>query len=366
MKLSDIRPNPNNPRVIRDERFAKLKNSIEQFPKMMRLRPIVVDASGVILGGNMRLRALQDLGYKEIPDEWVKRADDLTEEEKQRFIIADNVGFGEWEWETLANEWDAGDLEAWGLDVPEFDDEKQGTQEDDYEMPETGLDTDIVLGDLFEIGAHRLLCGDSTDSEAVAKLMNGEKADMVFTDPDFSMDIDLLKVVYANMLIFSSGFGFWVCGNKQAVLLAAHDFENFSKFFVQDFRQATIIANNQPMTRHVMIVQFGKRPMNNLHDAFSTLLQISTERTGKDHKVTPMAKKVELPAAFIEHFTQNGELVIDCFLHSGTTIVAAEQLGRRCYGIEINPRYCQCIIERVIKSFPDMEIKKNGNIYLHK
>jgi hypothetical protein len=121
MKLSDIKPNPNNPRIIRDERFAKLKNSIEQFPKMMHLRPIVVDAAGVILGWNMRLRALQDLGYKEIPDEWVKRADDLTEEEKQRFIIADNVGFGEWEWETLANEWDAGDLEAWGLDVPGFD-----------------------------------------------------------------------------------------------------------------------------------------------------------------------------------------------------------------------------------------------------
>ena len=120
MKLSDIRPNPNNPRIIRDERFAKLKNSIEQFPKMMHLRPIVVDSAGVILGGNMRLRALQDLGFKEIPDEWVKRADDLTEEEKQRFIIADNVGFGEWEWETLANEWEAGDLEAWGLDVPGF------------------------------------------------------------------------------------------------------------------------------------------------------------------------------------------------------------------------------------------------------
>ncbi len=124
MKLSDIRPNPNNPRIIRDERFAKLKNSIEQFPKMMHLRPIVVDSAGVILGGNMRLRALQDLGFKEIPDEWVKRADDLTEEEKQRFIIADNVGFGEWEWETLANEWDAGDLEAWGLDVPVFDEEQ--------------------------------------------------------------------------------------------------------------------------------------------------------------------------------------------------------------------------------------------------
>lgn len=121
MKLKDIKPNPNNPRIIRDERFEKLKASIQEFPKMMRLRPIVIDADGTILGGNMRLRALQALGYKEIPDEWVKRAEELTEEEKQRFIIADNVGFGEWDWSTLANEWDAGDLEAWGLDVPGFD-----------------------------------------------------------------------------------------------------------------------------------------------------------------------------------------------------------------------------------------------------
>lgn len=88
---------------------------------MMSLRPIVVDGDGMILGGNMRLRVLQDLGFKEVPDEWVKRADELTEEEKQRFIIADNVGFGEWEWETLANEWDTEKLEEWGLDLPGFD-----------------------------------------------------------------------------------------------------------------------------------------------------------------------------------------------------------------------------------------------------
>lgn len=134
MKLKDIRPNPNNPRIIRDERFVKLKNSIEQFPKMMHLRPIVVDASGVILGGNMRLRALQDLGYKEIPDEWVKRADDLTEEEKQRFIIADNVGFGEWDFEQLANEWDAEQLSDWGLDFPVWETDKDyGT---DFSLPD--------------------------------------------------------------------------------------------------------------------------------------------------------------------------------------------------------------------------------------
>lgn len=120
IKISDIKANPNNPRFIRDDKFEQLKASIQEFPKMMALRPIVVDADGVTLGGNMRLRALQELGYKEIPGEWVRRADELTEEEKRRFIITDNVGYGQWDWDTLANEWEAEELAAWGLDVPEW------------------------------------------------------------------------------------------------------------------------------------------------------------------------------------------------------------------------------------------------------
>ena len=152
---------------------------------MMELRPMVIDADGTVLGGNMRLKALQELGYTEIPDTWVRRAADLTDEEKQRFIIADNVGFGEWDWEALANEWDAGDLADWGLDVPDTFGTQAEAEEDEYEMPEE-VHTDIVLGDLFEIGEHRLLCGDSTDSDAVARLMNGEKADMVFTSPPYN------------------------------------------------------------------------------------------------------------------------------------------------------------------------------------
>ncbi len=117
MKLKDIKPNPNNPRVLRDEKFAKLKQSIQEFPKMLSLRPIVIDENNVVLGGNMRLRALQDLGYTDIDDTCVKYAKDLTEEEKQRFIIADNVAFGEWDWDTLANDWEVEQLSDWGLDV---------------------------------------------------------------------------------------------------------------------------------------------------------------------------------------------------------------------------------------------------------
>jgi hypothetical protein len=121
MKLKDIKPNPNNPRVLRDDKFQKLKQSITEFPKMLALRPMVIDENNVVLGGNMRLRALQELGFTDVEEAWVKRSSDLTEQEKKRFIIADNVAFGEWDWDTLANDWEVVDLQDWGLNIPKFD-----------------------------------------------------------------------------------------------------------------------------------------------------------------------------------------------------------------------------------------------------
>ena len=120
MKLSEIHTNPKNPRLIKDDRFKKLCQSIKEFPKMMSLRPIIVDSDGMILGGNMRFKALKELGYKEVPDEWIKRDSDLTEAEKQRFIIADNVPFGEYDWDVLANEWDKDELLEWGLEFQSY------------------------------------------------------------------------------------------------------------------------------------------------------------------------------------------------------------------------------------------------------
>lgn len=119
MKLSDIHSNPSNPRLIKDDRFKKLVKSIEEFPKMMALRPIIIDADGMILGGNMRFKALKELKYKDVPDEWVKRADSLTDEEKQRFIIEDNVPFGEWDF-GLLGDWDKDLLLEWGLEFPSY------------------------------------------------------------------------------------------------------------------------------------------------------------------------------------------------------------------------------------------------------
>ena len=120
IKLTSIKPNPNNPRLVKDDKFYKLKESIKQFgEKMMPLRPIVVDENNIILGGNMRYKALKELGFKEVPKDWIKQAVDLTEKEKEEFIAKDNISFGEWNWEALENDWDSEELEAWGLDMPE-------------------------------------------------------------------------------------------------------------------------------------------------------------------------------------------------------------------------------------------------------
>jgi len=125
IKLSDIKSNPNNPRLIKDDKFKKLVNSIKEFPKMMDLRPIIIDNDSMILGGNMRLKALLELKYSEVPNEWIKKAKDLTEDETRRFVIADNVGFGEHDWDLLANEWDAELLTEWGIDIPTFKDNEE-------------------------------------------------------------------------------------------------------------------------------------------------------------------------------------------------------------------------------------------------
>lgn len=114
-KLSEIKPNPDNPRVIRDENFKKLVNSIKDFPEMLDLRPIVVNKDMVILGGNMRFRACQEAGYKEVP---VVIADNITREQEREFIIKDNISGGDWDWEVLANEWNETELDGWGLDIP--------------------------------------------------------------------------------------------------------------------------------------------------------------------------------------------------------------------------------------------------------
>ena len=147
MKVKDLKINPNNPQRFDD--LSKLENSIRDFPKMMKLRPLVYDPKTmIVLGGNKRLLAIQNLGLKEIPDEWVRPADELTEEEKKRFIIADNVGFGEWDWEILESDYEQEDLEEWGLDPFEEKEQKEQTINiQPYEKAHILISYDIDLHD---------------------------------------------------------------------------------------------------------------------------------------------------------------------------------------------------------------------------
>ena len=142
IEISKLKPNPNNPRLIKDDKYRQLIKSIKEFPEMLELRPVVVNKDMVVLGGNMRLKACKEAGLSEIP---YILAENLTEEQQKEFIIKDNVGFGEWEWDMLANEWDTEKLQEWGLDLSLFDYEPQNKEKEvdenistDHECPSCG------------------------------------------------------------------------------------------------------------------------------------------------------------------------------------------------------------------------------------
>lgn len=391
MKLSDIHTNPNNPRLIKDERFKKLCQSIKEFPKMMSLRPIIVDSEGLILGGNMRFKALNELGYKEVPDEWIKRDSELTEDEKQRFIIADNVPFGEYDWDILANEWDKDELLEWGLEIPDFA-FKQEAVEDDYEIPDE-IETDIVLGDLFEIGQHRLLCGDSTDSDAVARLMNGQKAVLMNTDPPYGiayvknakskgqgeafediendeLDGEKLQIFLEDairsalpFLVDNCAYYLWhpmlTQGTFFAAAAAADILINRQIIWV---KPSLVFGRGDYHWKHELCFygwRRGKKPVFYGERNQTTIWEIGRE----NDKIHPTQKPVELFSIPINNHTLKGDIVYEPFSGSGSQFVSAHQLSRKCYGMEIDPKYCQVIIDRMRKLDPEIVIKKNGELW---
>ncbi len=387
MNIKEIKSNPNNPRIIKDEKFAKLKKSISEFPKMMELRPMVVNSENIVLGGNMRLKALKELGYKDIPDNWVKRADELTEDETRRFIIADNVGFGEHDWEMLANEWDTQELEDWGLDGFPFDEVTElEAEEDDYTEPDN-MQVDVVLGDLIEIGEHRLLCGDSTDSDQVAKLMGGEKADLMVTDPPYNVDYtgktkDALKI--DNDKMSSGDFsdflnGFFDCalvemkaGSPIYVFCPIEDGAFLNSFLESGFKLQSILVwvkntivlgRKDYQYKHEPILYGWKEgAAHKWYGGFdkSTIIECDKPPRNGEH---PTMKPIELLEKCINNSSLKNDLIFDLFLGSGSTMVAAHQLKRKCYGMELDPKYCQVIIDRMLNLDPNLEIKINGNEY---
>jgi len=388
IKINQIKSNPNNPRLIKDDKFYKLVKSLEEDPDFCNVRPVVVNKDMIVLGGNMRLKAAKELGWKEIPCEIV----DWSEEKQRAFTIKDNVGYGEWDWDMLANEWDAEKLNEWGLDVPDFKAEVLEAEEDDYEAPEGGIETDIVLGDLFEIGEHRLLCGDSTDSDQVAKLMNGQKADMVFTDPPYGVSYegghnkkkrkgiendtlegdnltDLFYDSLVNAELFSwehAAFYIWYANGK-----AVETFKSFDQLSLKvravicwykiksglGAFMSQYIPNYEPC---IYAFKDGHAPQWFGPTDEKTVWELKKENKNDYH---PTQKPVELPERAIKNSSKINQIVVDLFTGSGSTMVASHQLKRKCYGMELDPKYCQVIIDRMLKLDPTLQIKRNGKPY---
>ena len=361
VKISKVKGNPSNPRIIKNDKFKKLVKSIKEFPEMLKLRPIVVDEDFMVLGGNMRLKASKEAGLKEV---WIDIAEGLTEEQKKEFIVKDNVGFGEWEWDILANEWDSVQLAEWGLDVWENEDDKiaeAGLIEDD-EIPEV-KESIVKRGDIWQLGEHRVMCGDSTSSDDVEKLMNGEKADMVFTDPPYGVDYiggskkrDGLKgdeketTIYEDVipLIASVCIGpcyvWYADKNPNGLYSSVKQYGDIHSVIIWNKNNSTFNMNIHYKAKHEPCLYWKPKKStlrwggNNKEE---TVWSIDRESSNKLH---PTQKPIELATRAISNHECNN--VLDLFLGSGSTLIAAEKLKRKCYGMELDEKYCDVIINR--------------------
>lgn len=439
IKLSQININARNPRKISDKQLERLVRSILIFPEMQTLRPIVIDETYTALGGNMRYRALTAIsekspaeinmmlangckGYAQkteaerqnLRDYWeawladptaiIVRADQLTEEQKREFIIKDNVAFGEWDDETLSEDFDPDELLDWGLG--DFDDEPEDNDadEDDYgEEDAANAPTRCNPGDVWELGRHRLMCGDSTKEADVAKLMGGEQTDLLLTDPPYNVDYqgdtkDKMKIANDNMddVAFvgfltaafncaiqamrpgaafyvwhadSKGYEFrtalkevgltlretliWV---KNALVLGRQDYQwrhepclygwkdGAAHYFVDDRSQSTVIEDAG--------VDYRKLKKDELLKLVLQLTDVSVPNTviyedkPTKNDIHPTMKPVKLMARLIKNSTKQEQLVLDLFGGSGSTLIACEQINRKCFTMEYDPKYCDAILDR--------------------
>jgi DNA modification methylase len=396
IKISQVKNNPNNPRVIKDHDFYVLVNSIKTTPGFMEFRPVIIDYNNMVLCGNQRLRACIYLGHKEI---WTdlftqEKADEMNKEAQKEgrptktyleyckaITIVDNTHAGTWDWDILANEWEQTELEGWGLDGFPFEDKTLKAEEDNFEVPDE-IKTDIVLGDLFEIGEHRLLCGDSTDSDQVAKLMNGQKADMVFTDPPYGMNLNTnykneIKDVGRTKRNYNKLIGDNEDFTPELINTIFACFDYCKEIFIwgADYF-AELIPNKNEGSWLVWFKSDGVE-----HCTLGSEFELCWSKTKHKRKVFnivgkgffghnkkldgdkrehPTQKSVKLIIEMLELYSRDKYLIADLFLGSGSTMVASHQLKRKCYGMELDPKYCQVIIDRMKKLDPNLVIKRNG------
>ena len=351
IETNKLKTHPSNPRFIRKEKLESLKRSIQEDPEFMTLRALLVNPQMEVFAGNQRLRACKALGWEKVPCYVL----DYTEEEQRRAMIKDNGHAGEWDQDMLANDgWDAEQLKEWGVPIDwEPVEETQGLTDPD-DVPQVPEEPTTKPGDLWILGKHRLLCGDSTKAEDVERLMNGEKADALVTDPPYGIKYsgkgqngkakandfgqilgdgsttaarDVYTATRKNKYSFECWWGAnyycdilqgqrsWVVWNKEVVG------ENYSA--------AELAWTNQEGRTRMFTHQWHG------------MIKASEQGQARMH---PTQKPVELFVWLVNEFGLS--FLFDPFLGSGTTLIAAEKTGRKCYGMELDPKYCDVIVKR--------------------
>ena len=387
--IGQIEPNkgqikglPKNPRLIRDEHFKKLLQSIKDNPEMLYLRELLVyphQGKYVVIGGNMRLMAMRDLKYTEAPCKVIP--EDTTVEQLKAYTIKDNAAYGEWDYDLLANEWDYDLLNDWCIDIPDTKSVNPTAEahDDDFD-PDKPVETVCKKGDIWKLGNHRLMCGDSTDAASVALLMDGKKADIAFSSPPYNAgfgkcitkdngrskytngdDDNKTQEEYEEFLskyienaTENSEYNFvniqMLANNKHALLkcIASH-IDTLGDIIIWDKqRSQPAAAANVLNSEFEFVFVFSKKGNRNIgcipfHGTLKNIVHIppkKNEYSDEHNAVFPM----ELPSHFINSFSRKS--VLDLFGGSGTTLIAAEQLDRRCYMMEFDPHYCDVIIAR--------------------
>jgi DNA modification methylase len=395
IKLSDLIPDDKN-----FNKGSEYGNGLieKSFSKFGAGRSILIDKNNRIIAGNKSVENAMSIGLDDVQIVEsdgkriiaVKRMDiDLDTPQGREMALADNASAKAnivFDAELIEAELGEATAVEWGIEVAD----KLEAEEDDFEAPEGGIETDIVLGDLFEIGEHRLLCGDSTCSDTVAKLMNGSKADMVYTDPPYGMHLDVSN---SNNLGGKDG---WKnkAKNYTSVIGDGDDFkeELINTIFAcfNDVKEmfiwgadyfAELLPNKNDGSWLVWDKRFGVEEMKLTFSEFELCWSkerhlremvritwsgiLGTEQEFDHKRHHPTQKPTKLSRWFIEKYSSENNLIADIYLGSGSTMLSCHQTKRKCYGMELDPKYCQVILERMIKLDPSLEIKKNGVKYEH-
>lgn len=366
VQIETIKLDPSNPRSITKEAFERLKQSITDFPEMQKVKPLVV-ADGYALAGNMRLLAYKDLGYRELH---VLDVSEWSQAKRDEFMIKDNTHYGTWDYDALANEWETLPLTDWGLDVWETEVEELKGLTDEDDVPEAPQEPITKLGDVWILGEHRVMCGDSTSKEAVEILMDGEKADMVFTDPPYGVDYDgghavkgvrreklkndgtadIYKSTISIMYRYSkkdTPLYLWYSDSKSlsvlsAVLSAGYEIRN-NIIWNKNVAQFGAIGAQYKTKHEPCLYCYKKGQKSNWTGPNNEVSVWDIDRNSKNEH-HPTQKPIALAERCIKN--HKADTVLDLFLGSGSTLIAAEKTNRKCYGMELDPKYCDVIVKR--------------------